>query len=248
MLNWDNTLGGQLLDLLCTVVLPVGNVGVLADAHWATSEDDGADVVIEARGLDGVLVSLGSTSLLSEDEAGTNPDGRGTKGEGSSDGLAVVDTTSGDNLDWLAGHWGLVALDEIDDGWDEDGGWGVTGVSTSLTTLSANEIDTESEALGDVLWVTDHVHVEDAVGVELVDDSLWWDTDGGDEELGARLDNDIDELVELTLGVIVAEGMLVIVVPRYGVDKGRTHLVLRALPPTCGRSKSTPNGAFLSFK
>jgi len=96
-----------------------------------------------------------------------------------------------------------VALDEVDDGWDENGGWGVTGVASSLTTLGADQVDTESEALGDVLWVADHVHVEDAVGVELVDDGLWWDTDGRDEELGARLDDNVDELVELALGVIV---------------------------------------------
>lgn len=51
---------------------------------------------------------------------------------------------------------------------------------------------------------TDHVHVEYAGRVELVDDSLGWYTDGGDEELGARFDDDVDELGQLALGVIVA--------------------------------------------
>ncbi len=208
VLDWDNTLGGQLLNLLCAVILPVADVVVVTDAHWATSEDDGADIVVKARGADSLLVILGSTSLLGENEAGSDPDGGGAEGKGGSDSLSIVDTSSGNNLDWLASHWGLVALDELDDGWDQDGRWGVTSVSTSLTSLGADEIDTELEALLDVLWVADHVHVQDAVGVELVNDCLWWDTDGGDEELGAGFDDDVDELAELTLGVIVAVKIL----------------------------------------
>jgi hypothetical protein len=33
---------------------------------------------------------------------------------------------------------------------------------------------------------------------------LRWDTDGGYEKLGTTVDNDINEFVELALGVIVA--------------------------------------------
>lgn len=40
--------------------------------------------------------------------------------------------------------------------------------------------------------------------MDAVDDVLWWDTDGGDEEGGLLLDDDVDELVELALGVVVA--------------------------------------------
>jgi hypothetical protein len=40
--------------------------------------------------------------------------------------------------------------------------------------------------------------------VELVDDGLGGHTDGGDEKLGALLDNNVHELVELTLCVVVA--------------------------------------------
>ena len=204
VLDWDYALGGELLDLLCAVLLPVVDVVVLADAHWATGEDDGADVVVKAGSADGLLVSLGCTSLLSEDEAGSDPDGGGTESKSSCNGLSVVDTASGNDLNVLASHWGLLALAKLDNGWDENGGWGISGVSTSLATLGADHINTEVEALLNMLWVSDHVHVEDTVRVELVDNSLWWDTDGGNEKLSAGLDNNIDELVELALGVIVA--------------------------------------------
>jgi hypothetical protein len=54
--------------------------------------------------------------------------------------------------------------------------------------------------------VADHVHVDDAVLVQPVDDLLGGDTDGGDEQLGTGLNDDVDELVQLALGVIVAKG------------------------------------------
>lgn len=208
MLDWDYALGGELLDLLCAVLLPVADVVVIADAQWATSEDDGADVVVKASGADGLLVSLGCTSLLSENEASSDPDGGRTKSESSGNSLSVVDTASGDDLDVLASHWGLLALAKLDNGWDENGGWGISGVSASLTALGADHINTEVEALLNVLWVPDHVHVKNTVCVELVDNRLWWDTDGGNEKLSTGLDNNIDELVELALGVIVARELV----------------------------------------
>jgi hypothetical protein len=39
--------------------------------------------------------------------------------------------------------------------------------------------------------------------VELVDGPLGGNTDGADEELGTLLDDDVDELVELALGVVI---------------------------------------------
>lgn len=42
------------------------------------------------------------------------------------------------------------------------------------------------------------------MAVESVDDSLRGDTDSGDEELSAALDDDVDKFVELALGVVVA--------------------------------------------
>jgi hypothetical protein len=150
-----------------------------------------------------------------------------------------------------------MALDKLNDLWDEDGGWNVTSVTASLTALGADDVDAEVEALLDVLWVPDHVHVEDAGLVEAVDDGLGWDADGGDEELGPGLDHDVDELVELALGVVVAVRKKAVSFVILHVNVGTncaegniicTYLVLRAEPPTCGSRRSTPNGAFLSFR
>lgn len=51
--------------------------------------------------------------------------------------------------------------------------------------------------------VADHVHVEDAGFVEALDDVFGRDADGGDEEFGAGVDDDGDEVVEFALCVVV---------------------------------------------
>lgn len=98
-----------------------------------------------------------------------------------------------------------MVADESGDLGDEDRGWDVTSVASALTALSANHVDAELEALLDVLGVSDHVHVENAGFVELVDDFLGGHADGRDEEAGAGVDDDLDELAELALGVVVAK-------------------------------------------
>jgi len=117
--------------------------------------------------------------------------------------LTVEETASSDDLNRLTSHWALVALNELGNSWDEDSGRNVTGVATTLATLGANDINAEVEALLDVLRVTDHVHIEDAVLVELLDDMLGRDTDGGDEETRPRLDHNVDKLLKLALGVVI---------------------------------------------
>jgi hypothetical protein len=77
-------------------------------------------------------------------------------------------------------------------------------VSTSLSTLCANYINTKIEAFPDVLRVADHVHVKYAGFVETIDDMLRWHADGGDEQLGAAIDDDAHKLVEFALSIIVA--------------------------------------------
>jgi len=115
-----------------------------------------------------------------------------------------VDTAGGDDLDGLAGEGGGLALDELDDGGDEHGGGDVTGVAAALAALGADDVDAELEALLDVLGVADHVHVDDTGLVETVDDGAGGNADGGDEELGAGLDDDVNELVELAVRVVTA--------------------------------------------
>lgn len=204
------SLGGELLDLLGALGLPVLDVGVLADTEGTAGEDKGFDGVGEAGGADSLLVGLGGAGLLGEDEAGTNPDGGSAHHEGRGEKGTVVDTTGSDNEDLLLGEGRDGTLAGVNDGGDEDGGGNVTGVTTTLTTLGADDVDTEVEALLNVLGVADHVHVDDAMGMELVDDVLGGNTDGGNEELGTGLDDDVDELVKLALGVVVAvQGALV---------------------------------------
>lgn len=96
-------------------------------------------------------------------------------------------------------------------------------MSTTFTALSADDIDALVQGLLDVLGVTDHlselirtacdraigsetvthVHDKDAGLVKLVDHFFGRDTDGAHEQLGLFLDNDIDQVVQLALGVIV---------------------------------------------
>ena len=157
-----------------------------------------------AGSADSLLVTLGSTSLVGENETSSNPDGTSTHHEGGSEKLAVIDTTGSDDLDGSTSDGRLVLVADLDTSGDEDGGGDITCVATTLTTLGADDVDTELEALLDVLDVANHVHVHDAMLVELVDNGLGGDTDGGNEELGTRFDDDVYELVELALGVIVA--------------------------------------------
>jgi hypothetical protein len=42
--------------------------------------------------------------------------------------------------------------------------------------------------------------------VKLLDNVFWGNTDGRDEKSGTRVDDDVDQLVELALGVVVAAG------------------------------------------
>lgn len=151
-------------------------------------------------------MSSRSTSLVGQDEASTDPHGRGAEHQGGGNRVAVVQTTSSDDLHGLAGQRALVTLDQLGHSGNEDSGGDIAGVTTALTTLGADDINADVESLLDVLGVTDHVHANDAGAVELLDDSLGGNTDGGDEELGAALDDDVDELVKLALGVVVASG------------------------------------------
>ena len=77
-------------------------------------------------------------------------------------------------------------------------------MSAALAALRADQVRAPLEALLDVLRVPDHVHVQDVVLVEFVDDGLRGDAHGGDEELRAGLDDDVDQLAELAFGVVVA--------------------------------------------
>jgi hypothetical protein len=155
-------------------------------------EDNSSNIVVEARCPHRFLVGLGRTGLLREDKSGTDPHSRRTKHERRSERLAVEDTTRGNNLHIITRQRGLLALAELGDGGDEDRGWDIASVATALASLGTDQVDADVKAFLDVLGVADHVHVEDAVFVELLDDVLGGDADGGDKELGAAVNDDLD--------------------------------------------------------
>jgi hypothetical protein len=156
------------------------------------------------RSSDGFLVSLWCTSLISQDETSTDPDCTSTEHQGSSNSLSVVDTTGSNDLHRLARPRAGLAFAELDHRWYQNGRGNIASVATALASLCADDVNTKIEALLDVFRVANHVHVQNAGFVEAVDDMLGWDTDGGDEELGAAVDDNSHELVEFAFCVIVA--------------------------------------------
>lgn len=61
-------------------------------------------------------------------------------------------------------------------------------MSASFAALGADHVDAYVEAFLDVLWMSDHVHVEDTGFVEALDDVEWGHADGGDEKFGTGFD------------------------------------------------------------
>jgi hypothetical protein len=204
VLDRNNSLACKLLNLSSTVLFPVGNISVVSYTERSASKDDCADVVVVASSSDSLLVSLWRTSLISQDEAGTYPNSGSAKHKSSSNSLAIVDTTGSNDLHRCASHRAGLAFAEVDDSWDQNCCGNIASVSTSLTTLCANDVDAKIEALLDVLWVADHVRVEYAGLVEALDDMFGWNTNGGDEELGATVDDDAHELVKFALSIVIA--------------------------------------------
>ena len=69
----EDTLRGELLDLVAPVLVPVLNVRVPAHTEGSASVDEGGDSIFEASAHDELLVLLGSTSLNGSDEPSSNP-------------------------------------------------------------------------------------------------------------------------------------------------------------------------------
>jgi len=203
MLDWDLASGGEFPNLGLAVLFPVLDVWVALDTKRTAGEDQSADVVVKSGTLDGLLVGRRSIGLVAKNKAGSDPDTGSTQHQGSSQGVSAVHSTSSKNLDGLAGHGAASALAEVNHSRDEDGGGDVAGVATTLTALSTDDVDTEVKALSDVLGVADHVHVQDTVAVELLDNVTRWASDGGDKEASAGVDDDVDEFIELSLGVVI---------------------------------------------
>merc|ERR1712028_91312 len=74
--------------------------------------------------------------------------------------------------------------------------------TAALSTLCANDVTTDVQALLDVLWRTNHVHDWDTSRVQLVDHFLWGDADSRHEQSGLRLNDDVNQLGQVALGVV----------------------------------------------
>ena len=75
-------------------------------------------------------------------------------------------------------------------------------VPTCLSTLRADDVRSSGARLVHVLRVSDHVHVQDPMGMQLVDDVSGRDADGGDEEFRPAGNDDVDQFVERAFGVV----------------------------------------------
>ena len=171
---------------------------------YTNSEDNSPNIIIEPRRPHSLLMRFRRPSLLRQHKPRPNPHSSRSKHQSSSHRLAIEQPTGRDNLDVLASEGALLALAHLGHGGDQDGGGDVAGVAAALAALGADHVRADVEAFLYVFRVPDHVHVEDASFVEALNDVSGGDADGTDEELGARVDDDGHEFVELAFGVVVA--------------------------------------------
>lgn len=123
----NDTLVGQSLDLRLAVLLPVADVFVVSDTERSASEDDGADIVVEAGGSDGFLVSLGGTGLVGENKSRSDPDGRCAQHQRCGQRLSVEDTTCSNELDWFTCEFGVGCVAQnLGNSWNEDSSGNIT--------------------------------------------------------------------------------------------------------------------------
>lgn len=71
-----------------------------------------------------------------------------------------------------------MTFDHGGDGGNQHGNGDVSRMTSTLATLGTQDIDIVREALGDVLGVADHIHVQHAAGVDARHGISWWDTNG----------------------------------------------------------------------
>lgn len=64
-------------------------------------------------------------------------------------------------------------------------------MSSGFSTLCTNEICSGLASLVGMLWMTNHVHVQNAVLVKLLDNMLGRNADSGDEHFGLLGNDDI---------------------------------------------------------
>ena len=170
----------------------------------AYGKDDCADVVVEARCPDSLLVRLGSASLLGQHESRTNPYSTSAEHERRSDRLPVEKSTCSNDLHLIACQGTLLTLDYLCYSRYEDRCRHVTSMSAALAALGTNHVGAHVKAFLDVLRVANHVHVEDTVLVESIYDMFRRNADSGDEKLSTGINDYGNEVVQFPFRVIIA--------------------------------------------
>jgi hypothetical protein len=64
-------------------------------------------------------------------------------------------------------------------------------MSTAFSSLGTDNVGSNRQALGHVLGMADHVHVQDAMFVKTFDNRFRRNSDGADEQFRARINNSI---------------------------------------------------------
>jgi len=185
--------------------VPLADIIVRLHAQRPSRQNKGPLGAGEIAADDLLLVLLGAARLHSGHEARSNPDAAGALHQAGGQTPSVGDAACGNHEGVLlaAQELGLVLPRHVHDGRDQDAVGDVARVSATLTALRAHHVDTQLQSLDGMLGVSDHVHDQNAGVMQPVDDALGRDAHGGHKQLGARLDGDVDQLVQLAVGVVV---------------------------------------------
>lgn len=73
---------------------------------------------------------------------------------------------------------------------------------TCFSALRTDDVCASLTRLCHMLGMTDHVHIQDAILVEFVDDVLWSHTYGGHKQFSTSRNDDINQLVQRSFGII----------------------------------------------
>ena len=122
-----------------------------------------------------ILVLLRRGSLFRSDESSTDPNTLCAVHQTGSESTPVVNTASSDDMNLIlsgissnrcrkpyrsAGERRLLALANVDTSGDQDRGGGSPSVSSTFTSLGADEVHTDIQCLLNVLGRTDHLLLE----------------------------------------------------------------------------------------
>nr|POE63738.1 hypothetical protein CFP56_04641 [Quercus suber] len=193
----------QPLDLCRPIDLPRTDIVIRADAQRPTRDHQRPRRVLKRGRHDGFFVLLAAPRLLRRDEARPHPRANRTERQHRGQRSAVVDATGGHHHRRLARQRTGILPRDVDDRGDQDARRDVARVAAAFAALGAHDIHARLQRLVRVLRVSDHVHDEDARGMQALDDMRGWDADSADEERRFLLDRNADQLVELAVGVVV---------------------------------------------